>query len=476
MRSRTPFTVGAGHTGKIFLCLLVCLGSTQLVLSSDDARIQIAFRDNEIQIGTDVTKPFFMQWRTPSSRDWVNWTEATLPDPSESCVWMRAIFESEDPFEWDLPTDVQGVYYPMTATGSDAPAVAWVPIGLVNDNGSFTLLSSADAMSAEIASYSVSAPSDAPRNNQAMATPDPGTSRLFWQSSDGLTVAWGLSDTGLKKSGTLCYPTSIGSNWKIEAAGDINRDGNTDVVMRRLSDGTIIYWMLAPDGYKESGGVVSTAVGANWVIEASGDIDRDGTMDLVMRRQSDGMIIYWLLNQDGTKKSGGTVSAAVGANWVVEASGDIDRDGTMDLVMRRQTDGMIIYWLLNQDGTKKSGGTVSTAVGANWVVEASGDIDRDGTMDLVMRRQTDGLVIYWLLNQDGTKKSGGTVAAALGSNWTVQGATDIDKDGTVDLIISRTDNLPIYWLLNQDGTKKSGGTIQGTAVGSNWDIQQVSMN
>ena len=157
--------------------------------------------------------------------------------------------------------------------------------------------------------------------------------------------------------------------------------------------------------------ISSAAVGTDWKIEASGDIDRDGTVDLVMRRQSDGLIIYWLLNQDGTKKSGGVVSsAAVGTDWKIEASGDIDRDGTVDLVMRRQSDGLIIYWLLNQNGTKKSGGVISSAaVGTDWEIEASGDIDRDGTVDLVMRRQSDGLIIYWLLNQNGTKKSGGVV-------------------------------------------------------------------
>ena len=42
----------------------------------------------------------------------------------------------------------------------------------------------------------------------------------------------------------------------------------------------------------------------------------------------------------------------------------------------------------------------------------------------------------------------------------IRGSGDIDNDGTTDLIICRSDNLPIYWLLNQNGMKKSGGLIQ----------------
>ncbi len=438
--------------------------------SSEPAITGIQMLDGEMILTHDASQPVTV-WQKTDDGGWaVVADHVTTP----SCV---------------VPIGEHLSQLRITAQGS-TPPVADVPAGTVD--GPLAVSVAEPEEGVPILSLETTATTNAPdgsgstttpvpvpsalsANRVATATPSAGTSHLFWQSSDGLTVAWALTTTGAKKSGVLCYPTPIGSNWRIEAAGDINRDGTSDLIMRRTSDGTLIYWLLEADGYKRSGGAVSTAVGSDWKVEGCGDIDRDGTMDLILRRQSDGMIIYWLLNADGTKKSGGTVSTAVGSDWKVEAAGDIDRDGTTDLVLRRQSDGMIIYWLLNSNGTKKAGGTVSTAVGSGWKIEGCGDIDRDGTMDLVLRRQSDGMVIYWLLNADGTKKSGGYVSTtALGSSWIVRGAADVDKDGTVDLIISRTDNLPIVWLLNANGSKRSGASIQSTAVGTAWSIQGVT--
>ena len=54
------------------------------------------------------------------------------------------------------------------------------------------------------------------------------------------------ADDGNKKYGVLCYPTAIGNNWKIEASSDIDRDGTVDILPRggQSPDGSMTDWLL----------------------------------------------------------------------------------------------------------------------------------------------------------------------------------------------------------------------------------------
>ncbi len=187
-------------------------------------------------------------------------------------------------------------------------------------------------------------------------------------------------------------------------------------------------------------------------------------------RPTDGAMSYWLLNADGTRKAAGGMGATAPGGWTVVGTGDIDADGTTDMMWFRPTDGAMSYWLLNTNGTRKAAGGMGATAPGGWTVVGTGDIDLDGTADMMWFRPSDGAMAYWFLNPDGTRKAAGNMGATAPGGWTVVGTGDINGDGVTDMMWFRpSDGAMSYWLLNANGTRKAAGSMGATAPGG-WEV------
>ncbi|MBN1676651.1 MAG: C10 family peptidase [Kiritimatiellae bacterium] len=315
--------------------------------------------------------------------------------------------------------------------------------------------------------------------DQATATPEAGRLKLFWHNqSSGYVCSWMLASNGTNKHGGLVASDTIASSWKLAGTGDIDQDGCADILWHNQTSGLVCYWLLNADATRGAGGSVSAdTIAPSWQLSGVGDIDRDGTSDVIWHNQSSGLVVFWLLNADGTRKSGGLVTAdAISPTWQLSGVGDIDRDGSVDLLWHNQQSGLVVYWLLNATGTLKSDGLVTAdAISPTWQLSGVGDIDRDGSVDLLWHNQQSGLVVYWLLNATGTLKSGALVSGdAISPTWQLSGVGDIDNDGTVDLIWhNQRSGLVVYWLLNPTGTLKSDGLVSPEAIAPTWRLSGV---
>jgi hypothetical protein len=457
----------------------ILLGAGWSQAASEAPGIKLQFQDNNLQVVTDADAPsYYLEYRTPEGT-WQKWNAGQSIDNAQA-LWFRAVFASGDIMTWEPPADVDTLYFPAASAGGLADGEVATTIGSLSEDGSVTALPDYDVMAdLEYTPPPALADIPDPANNQAYATPDPGTARLYLhQQRDGRIATWNISDNGGFKSGGSVRDTVLPPPWTVAGAGDINQDGADDIILHNESDGRISYWLLAPDGVFVSGGLIrDTPLPPPWSIRGVGDIDQDGTVDLVLHNVTRGDISYWLLNTDGTFKSGGLIrNTPLPAPWSIRGVGDIDQDGTIDLVLHNLDDGRISYWLLNANGTFKSGGLIRDArLPPPWEISAVGDIDQDGTIDLVLHNLSDGRISYWLLNADGTFKSGGLIRdARLPPPWSIRGVSDIDQDGTVDLVLHNVTRGDIsYWLLNTNGTFKSGGLIRDTPLPAPWSIRTV---
>jgi len=279
---------------------------------------------------------------------------------------------------------------------------------------------------------------------------------LWRRATDGALSAW------LMNGGTVLSGVGIGTvglDWTLSGAGDLNADFSPDIVWRHASDGAVSAWLM--NGVTVVSGVGIGAVGTEWALADVGDLNGDGRADILWRRTSDGAVSAWLMN-------GATVLAAVGVGtvgpeWTLAALGDLNGDGRADILWRRTSDGAVSAWLMN-GGTAISAIGIGT-VGTEWRLTAVGDLNGDGRADILWRRASDGALSVWLMN-------GGTVLAAVGigtvgAEWRLAGIGDLNGDNRADILWRRaTDGAVSAWLM--DGATILSAVGIGT-LGTEWD-------
>jgi hypothetical protein len=215
-----------------------------------------------------------------------------------------------------------------------------------------------------------------------------GWSDLLWQhQTEGWVAAW-LVDNWLQcLEGTLLSPAQVPDlQWKIAGAGDFDGDGRSDLVWQH-ADGRLTAWLM--NGVIATAGVSLTpsqVADIDWRIAAVGDLDTDGQPDLIWQHRTDGRIAVWFM--DGLRMLEGRLlvpSMVVDIEWKIVGAGDFTGDGRLDLVWEHQTDGRLAIWEM-QGPTLASGrvhARIDSGPSADVKVRAVGDFDADGHLDLM---------------------------------------------------------------------------------------------
>ena len=168
------------------------------------------------------------------------------------------------------------------------------------------------------------------------------------------------------------------------------------------------------------------------------------------------MITVFLSNGDGTFRAVQTLTQPSKYIYINFASGDVNRDGHLDLV-ELGSEG-IFSFLGKGDGTFAA--PVFTAANVGPVPLALGDLNEDGKLDLVASREEDGVYVF-TGNGDGTftafsyvsEFSLGAVPIAIG---------DFNHDGHLDVFMAgffgSADTLPASYVVLLEGDGK--GNLQ----------------
>jgi hypothetical protein len=108
---------------------------------------------------------------------------------------------------------------------------------------------------------------------------------------------------------------TLGANtpWRIVGTGDVNGDGNVDLIWQDSSTGNLAVWYLS--GLVGIGSADVTFNSQTWKVRSVGDFNGDSHPDLIFQNTATGDIAGWLLN--GTSLIGSPMIGRVNLAWTV---------------------------------------------------------------------------------------------------------------------------------------------------------------
>jgi hypothetical protein len=209
-----------------------------------------------------------------------------------------------------------------------------------------------------------------------------------------------------------------------------------------------------------------------WAPAASADFDGNGWADIVLQNSTTWEVSIWYMGgpQGMTLLSAPVVRAAV-PGWKVVAAGDFDGNGYQDIVLQNQTSNAVSIWYLGGANglTLLSAPIIYYAV-PGWRVVGSGDFDRSGVPDLILQNDTSNAVSVWYLGgTNGTMLLSAPVILTAAANWKVVGGSDVNADGTPDLVLQNasTNQVSVWYLGGTQGATVTSAPVIATAA-PNW--------
>jgi ELWxxDGT repeat protein len=247
---------------------------------------------------------------------------------------------------------------------------------------------------------------------------------------------------------------------------DVNGDGKLDIVAGNTDDDTVSVLLGNGDGSFQTASTI-TGVSTPYAI-ALADFDGDGKLDLVTGNESGSEVSVRLGNGDGTFTA--PTVAQTGLAPFSIATGDFDGDGKLDMAVANLFTSTVSILLGNGDGTFQDQTIVS--VGNTPYSVAAGDINGDGNADLVVANSSDNTVSVLLGNGDGTFAK---TDVAVGHRPESVKLIDFDGDGKLDIIAANFgDNTVSILLGNGDGTFQPAETLVVGLQPSSVDVADIN--
>ena len=186
-------------------------------------------------------------------------------------------------------------------------------------------------------------------------------------------------------------------DWRVAAVADFDGDGNDDVLLRHSVTGRWFLYPMEGGAHREEGrGIAELPNDSKWRLAGTGDLDGDGNADVVLRHDATGAWAYHRMNGRETLDTA-TLALPADDAWSLAGLADLDGDGTHDVLLRN-ADGA--WWYHPMDGARTLDGAGPADLTARnvWALAGLGDLNGDGRDDVLLRHTEDGRWHYRAMN------------------------------------------------------------------------------
>lgn len=242
--------------------------------------------------------------------------------------------------------------------------------------------------------------------------PNPIPSLAFnW--GDDPAILWRNYETGENQAWFMDGTETIGSaqllpmsdwQWRLMGSANFNKDEYPDLLWRNSQTGENQIWLM---GENDQGEIISSEIvelvgrDTNWQLRGIGDIDGNGSADILWHDLDYGQNQVWLMN--GTQRSFTLNLPHMddvswdADSWDMRGTGDFNNDNRPDLIWRNTVTGANQIWLMNGlDCTETV--NLEPLDDTNWQLMGSSDLNSDGISDLLWHNMTTGNNQVWLMD------------------------------------------------------------------------------
>ena len=230
----------------------------------------------------------------------------------------------------------------------------------------------------------------------------------------------------------------------VKGAGDIDKDGVTDLVFQDSSGNTSLKFLNSNGTIKSTLSLGNTAY---WRIKAVGSLLHDGTID-VFFQDTAGNIAYWVMGTNGVPTAWKSLPSS--SFWQLKTIGG--NSSTTNLIFQDPSKGTAAYWGMSASGTPATWAQIPNSSQTLWKIVASGDVTGDGIIDVFFQNTSDGSVAFWGMNANGNPATWNPIANSAQKVWSVVAAGDLTKDGIAEVFFQDASGNIAYWTMNSKGT------------------------
>jgi len=293
-----------------------------------------------------------------------------------------------------------------------------------------------------------------------------------FNAGNSLAVMLGNGDGTFRQGKVLPLPLLTGASAAIPGnlvAADFNSDGILDLALgsdNGLGITSVEVFFGAGDGTFKATPTIIPGVGNSESPEhvinlAAGDVNNDGNSDLVAFDDLDGTIGILLGKGDGTFQS--QVSYPSGTATGLGVLVDMNKDGFLDIVAPNAGDQNVAIFVNNQDGTFYNSNNYLTASIFNppqyYYPEprsiAVGDLNHDGYPDVVVANSNIGQVSVLYGKSNGGLQAIVPLLLKTTANPYQVLVTDLNNDGNADILVNEPQGSTIGVLIDGYAWKKS---------------------